>query len=41
MLVSLEGRYSWSRATLDQDFIDFEPIDLGGLKFGVGFHFVF
>ena len=41
MLVSLEGRYSWSSAALDQDFIDFEPIDLGGLKFGVGLHFVF
>jgi hypothetical protein len=41
MLVSFEGRYSWSKADLDRDFIDFEPIDLGGLKFGVGFHFVF
>ena len=41
MLVSFEGRYSWSKASLDQDFIDFEPIDLGGRKFGVGFHFVF
>ena len=41
MLVSFEGRYSWSRAALDQDFVDFEPIDLGGLKFGIGFHLVF
>jgi hypothetical protein len=41
MLVSFEGRYSWSRAALDEDFIDFDPIDLGGAKFGVGFHFVF
>jgi hypothetical protein len=41
MLVSFEGRYSWSRADLDQDFIDFEPIDLGGAKFGVGFHLIF
>ena len=41
MLVSFEGRYSWSRADLDQDFIDFEPIDLGGAKFGVGFHVIF
>jgi hypothetical protein len=41
MLVSFEGRYSWSRAALDEDFVDFDPIDLGGLKFGVGFHLVF
>jgi hypothetical protein len=41
MLVSFEGRYIWSRADLDQDFVDFDPIDLGGFKFGVGFHFVF
>lgn len=41
VLVSFEGRYSWSKADLDQDFIDFEPIDLGGLKFGVGFHLIF
>lgn len=41
MVVSLEGRYSWSSADLDQDFIDFDPIDLGGLKFGVGFHVIF
>ena len=41
MLVSFEGRYSWSRAALDQDFVDFDPIDLGGLKFGVGLHVIF
>lgn len=41
MLMSLEGRYTWSSTDLEQDFIDFEPIDLGGFKFGVGFHFVF
>ena len=41
MLVSFEGRYSWSSAALDQDFIDFDPIDLGGAKFGVGVHFIF
>ncbi len=41
MVVSVEGRYTWSHANLDQDFIDFDPIDLGGFKFGAGFHFVF
>jgi len=41
MFLSLEGRYTWANATLDQDFIDFAPIDLGGFRFGVGFHFAF
>jgi hypothetical protein len=41
MLLSFEGRYTWSTAELEQDFIGFDPIDLGGLKFGVGVHFVF
>jgi hypothetical protein len=41
MLLSVEGRYSWSKTNLDQDFIDFEPIDLGGFKIGVGAHFIF
>jgi hypothetical protein len=38
---SLEGRYTWVNAELDQDFIDFEPMDLGGLRFGAGINFVF
>lgn len=41
MLLSIEARYAWSKANLDQDFIDFEPIDLGGFKIGAGVHFVF
>ena len=41
MVVSFEGRYNWSKADLDEDFIDFDPIDLGGFKVGVGVHFVF
>lgn len=41
MLMSVEGRYAWSQAALGRDFIDFDPIDLGGLKVGVGFHLVF
>ena len=36
-----KARYSWQHADLDQDFIDFEPIDLGGFRFGAGIHFVF
>jgi hypothetical protein len=41
MFLSLEGRYQWANATLDNDFIDFEPMDLGGFRFGAGFHFMF
>ena len=41
MFLSLEGRYGWANATLDNDFIDFEPIDLAGFRFGAGFHIMF
>jgi opacity protein-like surface antigen len=36
LLLTLEGRYSWSHADLGSDFLDFEPIDLGGFRFGAG-----
>ena len=41
VFMSLEGRYQWAKAKLDADFIDFDPIDLGGLRFGAGLHIVF
>ena len=41
MIVSFEGKYSWQHADLSQDFVDFEPIDLGGFRFGVGVHLAF
>jgi hypothetical protein len=41
VMLSLEGRYTWKRAELSQDFLDFEPIDLGGFRFGAGIHFAF
>lgn len=41
LIMSFEGRYSWSNATLSQDFVDFEPIDLGGFRFGAGIHLAF
>ena len=41
VMLSLEGRYTWKRADLGQDFLDFEPIDLGGFRFGAGIHFAF
>lgn len=41
MYVTVEGRYTWVHADLDQDFIDFQPMDLGGFRFGAGINFVF
>jgi hypothetical protein len=41
MFMSLEGRYMWAEAPLSRDFIDFEPIDLGGFRFGAGLHVAF
>jgi opacity protein-like surface antigen len=41
LMLSFDARYSWQKATLSQDFIDFEPIDLGGFRFGAGIHFAF
>jgi len=41
VFMSLEGRYQWAKATLGADFIDFDPIDLGGFRFGAGLHIVF
>ena len=41
MYISGEGRYQWAKATLDQDFIRFEPIDLAGFKATVGVHYLF
>ena len=38
---NVEGRYSWVKADLDQDFIDFEPIDLSGLRTSAGINFRF
>lgn len=41
VFMSLEGRYTWSSATLDRDFVNFDPIDLKGFRFGAGFHYAF
>ena len=41
VFMSLEGRYTWSSAELDRDFVDFDPIDLKGFRFGAGFHYAF
>jgi len=41
MYISGEGRYQWAKATLDRDFIRFEPIDLAGFKATAGVHYMF
>jgi hypothetical protein len=41
LVLSFEARYSWQHADLGSDFVDFEPIDLGGFRFGAGIHFAF
>ncbi|MGQ0560813.1 MAG: outer membrane protein [Gemmatimonadota bacterium] len=35
--LSLEGRYSWASADLDQDFSDFDRVDLRGFQITTGF----
>ena len=39
--VTLDARYQWSNATLDQTWVDFEPIDLAGFKLSAGANFLF
>jgi len=41
VVLSLEGRYTWKKADLSSDYANYEPIDLGGLRFGAGIHFAF
>jgi hypothetical protein len=41
LVLSFEGRYTWKKADLSSDYIGYEPIDLGGLRFGAGIHFAF
>jgi hypothetical protein len=39
--LSLDARYQWSNATLDQTWVDFDPIDLAGFKLSAGANFLF
>ena len=41
LYLSAEARYVWASATLGRDFIDFDPIDLGGFRIGAGARIVF
>lgn len=41
LVLSLEGRYTWKTADLSSDYVGYEPIDLGGFRFGAGVHLAF
>lgn len=41
LFATIEGRYSWAAAELDTDFVDFEPIDLAGVRMSAGISFTF
>ena len=41
LVLSVEGRYTWKKAELSSDYANYEPIDLGGFRFGAGIHFAF
>ena len=41
ILVTAEARYQWADASMSEDFVDFEPIDLTGLRITGGVQFVF
>lgn len=39
--VTGEARYTWSSAPLSEDFVDFDPIDLAGVRLGASLKLVF
>ena len=41
LYLTTEARYTWSSAELGADFIDFEPVSLGGLRLSAGLQVVF
>ena len=41
LYLSIEGRYTFAKATLGADFVDFDPIDLAGFRMGGGLRVVF
>jgi hypothetical protein len=41
VVLSFEGRYTWKKADLGIDYVGYEPIDLGGFRFGAGIHLAF
>jgi opacity protein-like surface antigen len=38
---TMEGRYTKAAATLSEDFVDFDPIDLSGFRLSAGINLVF
>jgi hypothetical protein len=41
LYLTVEGRYVWANATLGQDFVDFDPIDLTGFRLLTGVNIAF
>jgi hypothetical protein len=41
LYLTTEARYTWSSATLGDDFVDFEPMTLGGTRISAGIQVVF
>lgn len=41
LYLTMEGRYTWSKATLSDDFVDFAPLDLAGFRLGGGVRVAF
>ena len=39
--LTVEGRYEWAKGDLGADWINFDPIDLSGLRLGTGINVVF
>ena len=41
LFLNVEGRYLWAAGELGRDFVDFDPIDLAGLRLAVGVNILF
>lgn len=41
LFATIEGRYLWAKATLDPDFVGFEPIDLAGFRLAAGINILY
>jgi hypothetical protein len=41
LFLTFEGKYVWANAKLGSDFIDFDPIDLGGFRISTGINVLF
>jgi hypothetical protein len=41
LMLSVEGRYLWSKGPVREDFVGFEPIDLAGFRLSTGINVLF